>query len=327
MSFPKLLAVLTFVLFSAIAFLGWWKQGDNENSVAHRPSEPIEVALETLVQPVKIEEPKPVEPPQPIVVVEKEVLPPVDRVEELFRTGSKLPIVETITYKSHVPWLKGRQAWVSDYASHYHTSKHFIARSYNGRPEYLKQELPEGARFNVLRPDINLQFNLVIDLSHCHLWLYANNLDNGERIPIKTYTVGLGRQDPNQSKKLLTPTGQYTLGEKVAIYKPGMTSLVNGQKQEMVRIFGTRWIPFDKELNHCSAPAKGFGIHGVPWTANAQNQLEEDISSLGKYESDGCVRLSTKDIEELFAIIITKPTVVELVWDLSDASYPIVAKE
>ena len=48
----------------------------------------------------------------------------------------------------------------------------------------------------------------------------------------------------------------------------------------------------------------------------------EDLSTIGSYESDGCIRLAQSDIEELYAIIITKPTVVEIVTDFHDAEIP-----
>ena len=71
---------------------------------------------------------------------------------------------------------------------------------------------------------------------------------------------------------------------------------------------------------HCAA--RGFGIHGVPWIENGQNELIPDESSLGKFESDGCIRLANADMEELFAIIITKPTTVEIVKDFHLAKLP-----
>ena len=59
-------------------------------------------------------------------------VPEADRVDELFnRQDPKFPIVETIPYRSRVAWQKGRPAWLSDYAAHYKTSRHFIARSLN----------------------------------------------------------------------------------------------------------------------------------------------------------------------------------------------------
>lgn len=238
----------------------------------------------------------------------------VDRIEELFSTKeSKLPIVETVTYKSRVSWQKGRPAWLSDYASHFETSRHFIARSLNGKPDYLKQNVADGDQFNVLRKDKNIEFHLVIDTSSCKLWFYYRDLDTDEQVLLKTYRVSLGRSDNNKPSGLLTPLGKYSLGNKVATYKPKVMGYYKGQKVEMVRIFGTRWIPFEKELMGCTAPAKGFGLHGVPWGAKTNGDLDQDLSSIGKYESDGCIRLATEDIEEIFAIITTKPAIVELV--------------
>ena len=81
----------------------------------------------------------------------------------------------------------------------------------------------------------------------------------------------------------------------------------------MVKIFGTRWIPFDEEIDSCSASPKGLGIHGLPLHPNESGELIEDTSSIGKQISDGCIRLATKDMEELFAIIITRPTTIEII--------------
>lgn len=256
-----------------------------------------------------------------------EDLPEANRIEEFFNKGDpKLPIVETITYKSRVPWQKGRPAWLSDYASYYSTSRHFIARSLNGKPDYFKQDVAEGDRFNVLRKDKNINFYLLIDTSRCKMWFYYLDMDTNDRVLVKTYLVGLGRADSSKASGLLTPMGKYSLGDKIAIYKPKMMGPYNGQKIEMIRVFGTRWIPFDKEVGQTTAPAKGFGLHGLPWTANEKGEPAQDKSSLGKYESDGCIRLATDDIEELFAIIITKPTTIELVKDFHDANMPGVEK-
>ena len=99
-----------------------------------------------------------------------------------------------------------------------------------------------------------------------------------------------------------------------------MTGWYGSQKVEMITIFGSRWIPFDKELASTTAPAKGLGIHGLPWRHNDKGELVEERSSLGRYSSDGCVRLATEDIEELFAIVITRPTLVELVKDFNEST-------
>jgi hypothetical protein len=250
-------------------------------------------------------------------------LPDVDRIDLLFnKSGPKVPFVETITYKSKVAWQKGRPAWLSDYASHYSTSRHFIARSLNGKPDYFKQDIAEGDRFNVLSPDKNIQFHLLIDASRSKMWFYAIDTDANERTLLKTYLLSLGRIDKSKPSGMLTPLGKYTLGSKVAIYKPKSMGIYNGQKTEMIRVFGSRWIPFEKELEGVTAPAAGLGIHGVPWAPNERGEYIEDLASLGKYESDGCVRLATTDMEELFAVIITRPTTVELVRDFHEAKLP-----
>lgn len=250
-------------------------------------------------------------------------LPTADRVEELFNIdGPKLPIVETITYKARVSWQKGRPAWLSDYASHYETSRHFIARSLNGKADYLKQDVADGNRFNVYNPNKKFQFYLLVDTSRCKMWLYTLDLNSNERTLLKTYDVGLGRLDSSKASGLLTPLGKYTLGSRVAIYQPKTMGNYRGEKTEMIRIFGTRWIPFEKEIGQTTAPAKGFGIHGVPWDPDASGKLTENTTSIGKYESDGCIRMATKDSEELFAIIITKPSTIELVKDFYDAKLP-----
>src|SRR5206468_2034818 len=116
--------------------------------------------------------------------------------------------------------------------------------------------------------------------------------------------------------------GKYTIGSKIAIYKPKTMGFYNGEKVEMVKVFGTRWIPFEKETQDSKALAKGLGIHSVSWIENEKGELVPDEDSIGKYASDGSIRLGTSDMEELFAIIITKPTTVELVKDFNDALLP-----
>lgn len=335
MSLPRLLFLFALILFGGIGIAALFKKGGKAT-----PSSEIIPAYEVSIA---VELPPQVRSPKPVQEVEKSHplpethsvrskpapsnldadLPDSNRIAELFnKTEPRLPIVETIVYKSRTPWQKGRPAWLSDYAAHYATSRHFIARSLNDKPDYYKQDVAEGDRFNVFRLDKNISFHLLIDTSRCKMWFYYLDQDNGERVLLKTYPVGLGRLDSSKISGILTPLGKYHLGDKIAIYKPKMTGVHKGQKVEMIRIFGSRWIPFDQEIENPSAPAKGFGIHGVPWTANEKGELVPDNDSLGKYESDGCIHLATEDMEELFAIIITKPAVIELVRDFYDAELP-----
>lgn len=343
MTFPKLLAIIVFVLFVIIGMAIYFKEDKY-------PGIPIEA---TVFAPLEVELDKEIRmAPSTESIARQEAsnhsddhvellavgklpppsdapLPPeVERVEQLFnKTGPRLPIVETITYKSRVGWQKGRPVWLSDYALHYGTSKHFIARSLNGNKDYFKQDVAEGDRFNVLRPGKKINFYLLIDTSRNKMWFYYIDLGTNERVLLKTYAVGLGRFDSSKASGMLTPLGKYTLGSKIAIYKPKMMGFYNGAKTEMIRVFGTRWLPFDKDLGGSTAPAVGFGIHGVPWITGDKGELVENLSSLGKYESDGCIRLSTNDMEELYAIVITRPTIVELVKDFYEAKLPGVEKE
>lgn len=303
-------------LFSIIGIIGWMKK-------APKP-EPAVVVQEIDLTQERIAPPQP-KLPVP-VVKETESVPEVDRIGSLFSLdSSKLPIVETVSYTSRVPWLKGRPAWIADYASYFETSRHFIARSLNRKPDYLSQKVSPGDRFNVFKKDKNLSFHLLIDLSQYRLWFYYLDQDTQERVLLKTYKVGIGRTDPKKPSGSLTPIGKYSLGEKIAIYKPGTTGFFQDQKIEMIRIFGTRWIPFEKEIEGCTEPAKGFGLHGAPWIEE-RGVLLEDRSKIGKSDSDGCIRLAAEDIEEIFSIVITKPTTVELVKHFSDAKLPGVEK-
>jgi hypothetical protein len=315
-------------LFSIIGIASMFKDPKKDSTttkVVPKQIEEIPIANIKEETPVlSFEKPEPIKLSTP-----KEQLPEVDRISRLFSLdSSKLPIVETITYSSRVPWLQGRPAWIADYASHYATSRHFIARSLNHKPDYFTQTVSPGDRFNVLRKDLNLEFYLLIDLSKCKMWFYCLDKDAGERVLLKTYNVGLGRKDQTKPSGFLTPIGRYLLGSKIAIYKEGTKGYFHDKKVEMLQIFGTRWIPFERELENCSERAKGFGIHGSPWARDEQtDSLLEDRSHISKYDSDGCIRLNSEDIEELFSIIITRPTTVELVNDFQDAKPPFEEKD
>jgi hypothetical protein len=295
----KYFIIATVVLFGAIGVMGWLKKEPRFSSV----EEPVqEIALGTSAAPIPI---------QTAPVTSSDV-PEVDRIQQLFvLDSSELPIVETVSFTSRVPWLKDRPAWIADYASHYETSRHFIARSLNRKVDYFTQKVHPGDRFNVFRADKDIRFHLLVDLSKCRMWFYY--LDGNEKVLLKTYRVGLGKKDSHHASGYLTPIGKYGLGEKIAIYKPGITGFFQDEKTEMIRVFGTRWLPFDKEIEGCSETAKGFGIHGVPWFEGPDGQLIEDRSKIGNYDSDGCIRMASDDIEEIFAIVITKPTTVEIV--------------
>ncbi len=298
----KYFVIVTVFLFGAIGVMGWLKKEPRFT----REAEPIqEIALGTSAAPI------PIQTAAPLINDE----PEVDRIQQLFvLDSSELPIIETVSFTSRVPWLKDRPAWIADYASHYQTSRHFIARSLNRKADYFTQKVHPGDRFNVFKSGKDIKFHLLVDLSKCRMWFYY--VDGSEKVLLKTYRVGLGKKDSHHTSGYLTPVGKYALGEKIAIYKPGITGFFQDEKMEMIRVFGTRWLPFDKEIEGCSETAKGFGIHGVPWLESNDGQLIEDKSKIGNYDSDGCIRMASDDIEELFAIVITKPTTVEIVKEI-----------
>lgn len=345
MSLPRIITIGSVVVFVMIASLALFKKSKRTEegvTCVAKPQTIQEISIEPLTQdkppakesllPVK-DKPSVMEKvtalpslPAPEVVKEEnhreENLPQEDKIDLLFATdSSKLPLVETITYSSRVPWLSGRPAWLADYASHYETSRHFIARSLNRKADYFTQKISPGDKFSVLKKDVS--FHIVIDLSRTKAWFYGIDNTTNKRYLLKTYKVGLGRKDPKKVSGFLTPLGKYQLGSKVAIYKPGTMGYFQDQQIEMIRVFGTRWMPFEKELDGCSDGAKGYGIHGCPWLNDQDSgRLVEEREKIGKYESDGCIRLFSEDIEEIFSIVISKPTVIELVNDFFDAKLP-----
>lgn len=332
-------------MFGVIGATGWVRQRSQRSKIpapqtqSRPPIEEISLAAPVQQQVIKAApvakavpaKPQPAAKKAAIVkaqaeplVVSSDDLPDANRIEQLFALdSSRLPLVETLSYTSRVPWLEGRPAWIADYATQYETSRHFIARSLNRKPDYFTQKISAGDRFNVFRRDKKIQFHLLIDVTRCKMWFYCIDEGANERILLKTYRVGLGRQDGKKASGSLTPLGKYGLGEKIAIYKPGAMGIFQEQKTEMIRVFGTRWIPFSKEIEGCTEPAKALGIHGSPWVLDpVSGNLVEDTSKIGKYDSDGCIRLAQDDMEEIFSIIITKPTTVELVKDFRDAKLP-----
>lgn len=332
----KLLVWTAVILFAVIGIAALVKKGKSEEPQV------VVVTDTTEIEPLEIdfaEEPEVIEqaprvssePPknveEPVTSswpLDAEGTPKADRIEDLFTpSDDPFPYVKTVRYRSRVDWLKGRPAWIADYATHYKTSSHFIARSLHGKGHYTKQDIANGNRFTVLDPDKNIEFYLLVDLSRCKLWFYLYDRDTHKRILLKDYAVGLGKPSPLKSSGLLTPRGKYSLGDRIVAYRPKTKGYHNGEKVEMIRVFGTRWIPFEKEIAGTTSPAKGFGIHGLPWNEDSETgQLGEDRATLGQYKSDGCVRMASEDIEEIYAIIATKPSYIELVSDFHEAKLP-----
>jgi hypothetical protein len=346
LSAPKWILIGTVALFSVIGIAAIAKKGSQkkgakpplakESAIAKTPVLSVPAAAKSadrknLSRKEGQANPLPAPSTRP-AVAGKDDFPTIDRVFQLFSASpSKLPIVETITYASSVPWLKGRPAWIADYATHYNTSRHFIARSLNNKPDYFTQKVVEGSKFNVFRKDKKINFHLLVDVSRCKMGFYYIDLDTNERVLLKTYRVGLGRIDATKPSGTLTPLGRYVLGSRVAIYKPGMMGYYQDAQVEMIRVFGTRWIPLEQQIDGATVPAKGYGLQGAPWVAKAEKgpenepkkeQWAENREIIGAYESNGCICLNSEDLEELFAIVLTKPTFIEIVKDFREAKLP-----
>ncbi len=317
MSFFKFLSIGAGVIFSIIGVVAVTKKREKTDSISSRiekatfSSDSASTSKEITINKTSLQVPE-------------ASFPGIDRIFQLFTTGpSKLPIVETVEYSSSTPWLKGRPAWLSDYAAYYGTSRHFIARSLNGSPDYFNQKVSAGDRFNVFKKDKKIEFHLTLDISRLQLALYYLDLDTHERVLLKVYPVGVGRPDPSKPSGTATPIGTYQLGEKVAVYKPGVMGFFHDKKTEMIQVFGSRWIPLGEEIEGCSEPGRGYGIHGAPWIIDpGTGKQVENTACIGKYESDGSIRLLAKDMEELYAVVITKPTFIHIRKDFHDITLP-----
>ncbi len=316
MSISKAIFIGSLSLFAVIGGLAIVKK--NKKGKTNAPTFTVEEAQEETPLAVLEEKSEQYLKPVQDEVAEQEE----DQIWRLFTTGrQKLPIAETIRYKARVPWLQGRPAWVTDYAAHYSTSRHFIARSLNGKKDYYTQKVSPGDTFNILKKEVS--FYLVVDLSRCKMWFYGVDQSSNERHLLKTYKVGLGCFDQDSYSGLLTPKGRFSLGDKVAIYKSGTMGYFQESEVEMVRVFGSRWIPFSEEISGDGDNPRGYGFHGAPWIYDLETEsYKEDLSTVGSYDSDGCIRLAQSDIEELYSIVITKPTIVEIVTDFHEADLP-----
>lgn len=256
----------------------------------------------------------------PQTVHQPSLLPVIDQnqeeeVNEIWRLFSQdeerqFPFVKTLTYTRWVDWLADREAWVVDYAAHYRTSRHFIARGLHQERDYFNQAISDGDRFNIFDPTYSLSFLLRVNLARCKMWFYVIDLESDHRWLVKTYSVGVGRYQSNGSS--LTPAGSFMLGDRVAIYPPRYWEVVQGQVVEMISLFGSRWLPLvDAETGH----GCGYGLHGAPWSLidEEKGEYREERELLGTHSSEGCIRLSKEEIEDLYAIVISRPTRVEIV--------------
>jgi LysM repeat protein len=100
---------------------------------------------------------------------------------------------------------------------------------------------------------------------------------------IKEYPVGIG------APKSPTPEDTFKVGKGGKQKNPEWTA-PDGNVYPYghpKNVLGTRWIGFEDKGDHV-----GYGIHGTA-----------DPGSIGKAMSNGCIRMLTNDVEEVFAIL------------------------
>ena len=157
-----------------------------------------------------------------------------------------------------------------------------IARAHNTTSELIKK--CNGLATDTIVPGKKIKvwtapFSILVDKSQNTLLLKAN-----EEI-IKTYIVSTGKNNS-------TPAGNFKIASKLinpTWFKAG--AVVPAESPE--NILGTRWLGFD---------LPGYGIHG---TTQPQD--------LGRQVTQGCVRMSNPEVEELYLIVPpgTEVTIVD----------------
>ena len=147
-----------------------------------------------------------------------------------------------------------------------------IAKEFNTTPELIMKS--NHLSDDKILPDRKIKvwtqaFSIVVDKSQNTLILKTD-----EEI-IKTYIVSTGTNNS-------TPTGNFKIINKLQNppwFKPGAV-VPSGSPEN---ILGSRWLGFN---------LPGYGIHGTT-----------DPQSLGKQVTQGCIRMSNSDIEELYNIV------------------------
>ena len=126
---------------------------------------------------------------------------------------------------------------------------------------------------------VTVDFSIIVDKSQNVLTLKANDE------VLKIYVVSTGEDNH-------TPTGEFKIVNKLrnpVWYKTGAIVPAESPKN----ILGSHWMGLS---------IKGYGIHGTT-----------EPESLGRQITEGCIRMSNEDVEELFTIAPrgTKVTIVD----------------
>ena len=167
--------------------------------------------------------------------------------------------------------VKGGDA-LSKIAGKFNTTYEMIMLTNNK----YRTDIRVGERLKIIKGT----FNILVDKSDFTLTVLLNN------DYIKQYKVGTGKDDK-------TPLGDFEIAEKMkeptwyaddGIYEFGHPK----------NVLGTRWIGFKDKPG-----IYGYGIHGTA-----------DPDSIGKMESNGCIRLKNEDVEELYSFVTESTKVV-----------------
>ncbi|MCH2175164.1 MAG: L,D-transpeptidase family protein [Lentisphaeria bacterium] len=120
---------------------------------------------------------------------------------------------------------------------------------------------------------------------------YTMQVFDGERL-VKVYRIGTGRQDR-------TPVGKFVVTgkEKNPVWYPGGTPVAADDPRNPL---GTRWMAL-KGTTPDTVHYRGYGIHGT-----------KDPESIGKMESNGCIRMVNQQVENLYDYILPGvPVIIE----------------
>ncbi|MBN2097570.1 MAG: L,D-transpeptidase family protein [Candidatus Omnitrophica bacterium] len=158
-----------------------------------------------------------------------------------------------------------------------------IAANFNTTVELIKRSNKLSS--NLIRPGQRLKiaavkFSIIVDKSQNSL-----TLKTGDEI-FKVYNVATGKFNK-------TPVGNFTIVEKLTNpdwYKPGEGIILASDPRN---ILGSRWLGLSEPQ---------YGIHGG---ATAE--------TLGNQVTDGCIRMTNPEVEELFSILPrgTEVTIVD----------------
>jgi lipoprotein-anchoring transpeptidase ErfK/SrfK len=139
----------------------------------------------------------------------------------------------------------------------------FIMRM-NGIQDERKIRVGDRIKIPVPKDKKKMEAFVQVDKSEHSLSIFING------VFLKRYTVGLGKDDR-------TPEGEFTIISKVN--KPSWKGKPYGDPENII---GDWWLGFDE------TKFQGLGIHGT-----------NDPSSIGKDVSEGCVRMTNADVDEV----------------------------